>query len=522
MENIDFKKINNQLRTGKFNLIDMANIGEKCINFGEYILASKIFAKITELNKNNPATWCNLGVCLLKLHQYEDAENIFLHSLNINEKYYPSLINLCSVYQAIKNHKKQLEFALKAVEVDMKSAMAFNNLSTALSDNGLFKESYHALETARILEPNSFEVNYNLSKIASRTGDFHKAIQILQDLLVSNSVNRRDRLDLLKYSLSEELLRVGDLETAWKLYDFGLSNHLMSNIGRHPRRQFDVPQWNGESLNEHQTLMVWREQGIGDQVLLSSLLNNLIFQRCNVIIESELRLISIFKRSFPSFTIRSQTYLPELNFKSLIKDYDYHIPMGSLAKYYLNSEKDFVNCKNYLVPDAILKDKFKNLLCEFNGKKKIGISWRSGKLDPLRNLDYTSLLDWKLILSDPEAVFINLQYGECENELIEIENLLNIKIIRWTDLDLTNDMESVVALISNVDLVVSIATNALWLAGAQGIPGVLIARKDWQMLGQDTVFPWFSSIKMALVSPELTAAHALGQAKNLIDDFFLK
>ena len=110
MENIDIKKINNQLRTGKFNLIEMANIGEKCINFGDYILASKIFAKITELNKNNPATWCNLGVCLLKLHQYEDAENIFLHSLNINEKYYPSLINLCSVYQAIKNHKKQLEF----------------------------------------------------------------------------------------------------------------------------------------------------------------------------------------------------------------------------------------------------------------------------------------------------------------------------------------------------------------------------------------------------------------------------
>ena len=47
MENIDIKKINNQLRTGKFNLIDIANIGEKCINFGEYILASKIFAKIT-------------------------------------------------------------------------------------------------------------------------------------------------------------------------------------------------------------------------------------------------------------------------------------------------------------------------------------------------------------------------------------------------------------------------------------------------------------------------------------------
>ena len=108
------------------------------------------------------------------------------------------------------------------------------------------------------------------------------------------------------------------------------------------------------------------------------------------------------------------------------------------------------------------------------------------------------------------------------NDETNFENLLNIKIIRWTDLDLTNDMESVVALISNVDLVVSIATNALWLAGAQGIPGVLIARKDWQMLGQDTVIPWFSSIKMALVSPELTAAHALGQAKNLIDDFFLK
>jgi tetratricopeptide (TPR) repeat protein len=69
----------------------------------------------------------------MKLHKYEDAETVFLHSLTLNDKYYPSLINICSIYQAVKDHKKQLSFALKAVEVNMKSSMAFNNLSTALS-----------------------------------------------------------------------------------------------------------------------------------------------------------------------------------------------------------------------------------------------------------------------------------------------------------------------------------------------------------------------------------------------------
>ena len=89
MNQINTNNIERQLKTSKFNLIDMSNIGEQLINAGNYELASKVFARIVELNGNNPAAWCNLGVSLMKLHKYEDAETVFLHSLTLNDKYYP-------------------------------------------------------------------------------------------------------------------------------------------------------------------------------------------------------------------------------------------------------------------------------------------------------------------------------------------------------------------------------------------------------------------------------------------------
>jgi len=62
----------------------------------------------------------------------------------------------------------------------------------------------------------------------------------------------------------------------------------------------------------------------------------------------------------------------------------------------------------------------------FNEKILVGISWRGGKLSANRNLNYTGLVDWGDLLTDKKIQFVNLQYGECESELIEAENKFGI------------------------------------------------------------------------------------------------
>jgi ADP-heptose:LPS heptosyltransferase len=70
-----------------------------------------------------------------------------------------------------------------------------------------------------------------------------------------------------------------------------------------------------------------------------------------------------------------------------------------------------------------------------------------------------------------------LQYDECEEELSSIETALNINIIRWDDLDLKNDLDSVLALISRLDLVITVGTAVSCLAGIIGKKQLLIDKK---------------------------------------------
>ena len=125
----------------------------------------------------------------------------------------------------------------------------------------------------------------------------------------------------------------------------------------------------------------------------------------------------------------------------------------------------------------------------------MGVCWRSGLLDPLRNRHYTSLTDWEEILKLDDCVFINLQYGDCEAEIKEVEASFGINIIRWNDIDLKNDLDKVFALISCLDAVVSAPTAVSTLSGSLGIPTMLVSKCiPWDALGVPTgSYPWYKN-----------------------------
>ena len=124
----------------------------------------------------------------------------------------------------------------------------------------------------------------------------------------------------------------------------------------------------------------------------------------------------------------------------------------------------------------------------------IGICWRSGVFSIGRNLNYTALIDWKELLSCDDFQFVNLQYGECENELIEVEQSLGVQILRWPDLDLKNDLENVLALIKNLDSVVTVGTAVSSLSASCNIPTFILMKQSWLMLGQINNYPWYECV----------------------------
>ena len=230
----------------------------------------------------------------------------------------------------------------------------------------------------------------------------------------------------------------------------------------------------------------------------------------NIVVECEPRLLSLFQRTYPSFYFRSASVLA--NGFPVFEDFDYQYPIGSLPKLYRREFSNFKRHSSRLILNKDYVHKFDRLLHPYRNKKLVGLCWRSGLLSIQRNDSYTHLTDWEYLLSQPDFVFVNLQYDDCEAELQAIEKKLGITIVRWSELDLKNDLENLLALIKNLDAVVTVGTAVSSFSGVVGTPTFVLSKPSWMMLGQTEHYPWFKSVK--LLTPEKGQHIASGIVKT--------
>jgi hypothetical protein len=282
-------------------------------------------------------------------------------------------------------------------------------------------------------------------------------------------------------------LHLGKISEGWDNYEFG-SGSLLPVSALRSRRKFKQPKWSGEKIQGIK-LLIWREQGLGDEIEFATCLTDVSELNLDVILECDTRLVDIYQRTFPSFHVRPESitvdYLP------VADDFDIQCAVGSLPKIFRRDIKAF---DRQIIPLKIKEfaiDDFQARLSKYSEKKLVGICWRSGIFSIGRNLNYTALVDWQDLLTQSDFQFVNLQYGDCETELLEIEKLLGINIVRWQDLDLKNDLENLFGLIKNLDAVVTVGTAVSSIAASCNVPTYLLIKPSWLMLGQKNTYPWY-------------------------------
>ena len=131
------------------------------------------------------------------------------------------------------------------------------------------------------------------------------------------------------------------------------------------------------------------------------------------------------------------------------------------------------------------------------GGPKIGIVWRSSLTAYERQRHYSELTDWQPLLSLPGVQFVNLQYGgDAVAEIADLHRATGLSVHNFTDLDPYNDIDSSVALLDALDLLISPESSTAWLAGALGKTAwVMCLPGDWRMLGSGQL-PWLPSVRM--------------------------
>jgi ADP-heptose:LPS heptosyltransferase len=102
------------------------------------------------------------------------------------------------------------------------------------------------------------------------------------------------------------------------------------------------------------------------------------------------------------------------------------------------------------------------------------------------------------MLDKDDLLFVNLQYGEVEQEISQAEKDLGVKIINLDSVNKHDDIDGLAAIIEACDLVISIDNTTVHLAGALGkethvlLPYV----PDWRWLLDRDDSPWYPSVKL--------------------------
>ena len=454
--------------------------------------------------------------------QVRQAEQIYQQILRINSQDAEALHLLGVVALQAKKYEVAVKLITQATKADSEQSSFFNNLSVALIKQGKLEEAVHACQQAIKLQPDDVETHYNLGIALQKLDKLEQALTVYQKAIkiqpgnaeIYNNLGvilwKQGKLDesIQAYqnaieiqpnyaephnNLGQTLLLKGDLHQGWKEYEWRWQcKDFSSEI-----RYFPQVLWNGSDLNG-KSILVWTEQGVGDQIMFASMLDDLLQMEAKVITDCDTRLIPLFKRAFPKIQIFPRDNPPVQQL--LDTNIDYQIPIGSLGRWLRSNQNDFKRKnQSYLqaCPEKTskLKTKYKKLA---GNKPLIGISWKSGNQN-FGEAKSTSLKFWTSILSRQDCFFINLQYGNVKQEVEEhISNKNDTSIYLDNDIDPLENLDDFAAQIAALDLVISTSNATVHMAGALGekVWNLLRYMPSWRWMLNKRDTLWYPSMKL--------------------------
>jgi tetratricopeptide (TPR) repeat protein len=280
-------------------------------------------------------------------------------------------------------------------------------------------------------------------------------------------------------------LQRNDFKTGWPMYERRWKSERFKSRPLVTQK----PQWIPNSVLK--SVLVWGEQGVGDQIIYASLLPAVRKSADRVTAMMDPRLLSLFKRSMPDIDFVS--HLDPIPSEM----HDSQIPFASLGGCFIETLDDLNAhaARAYLKADPELIEKYRAETGFTKDKLTVGVTWASSaiKIGPHKSI---RIEEMKPFLKNDYQV-LNLQYGSSKEAVDKFNQDFGANIVT-TSANLWKDFESVAALCAMCDVIVSVSSSTVHLAGALGVPVLLMdANKLWywgNKNGDNSA--WYPSVKI--------------------------
>ncbi len=366
-----------------------------------------------------------------------------------------------------------------------REARLWVNRAAELYRAARFAEAYRHAMRASVLEPADRAALQNLVSAAYSLRRFEHGRRVAQWCLTAHP----DAADV-RFALAEIELVIGDLGQAWALYEARIGRaDAMPRIGL-------PPPWEGPG-SEDGPLLVAAEQGVGDEVVFLSCLPDLLEAvSVPVVVEVDRRLVPIMARSFPGVRVVARQYPAGapgrrvLDYRDLVEREGLRRVAfaGSLPRYFRRDRSRPSDRAGYLVPDPALVADWRDRLAGKRPATTVGLVWKSARMNRFRAHFHAGILDWAPILAVPGCAFVSLMPGDVDAEIALARDRLGVAIERPEGLDPWNGIDSLMALMASLDVVVAARTATCAFAGAIGVPTIRVAPSYYRITDDRDLF----------------------------------
>jgi tetratricopeptide (TPR) repeat protein len=456
------------------------NLGITLNALGRYDEAEASYRRALKLSPTYAQAHSNLGAALHSLMRLDDAVACYRKALQHNPGYVRAHNNLGATLHDLRR--------LDEAEASYRKALALNpNYADAHRNLGITLHDLDRLDEAEASYQNALQLNANDAETYSYLGNTLKDLGRLEDAEASHrhalSINP-NFVDAL-YNLSHVLLTMGKLVEAWPKYEYRWDANTLKKM---QRPATTLPQWLGQTPSPGDRILVFKEQGMGDQIQLSRYLP-LLAQRfpAGVSLVTTPALHALFQRAFPSVEILDSMPIDQTAWQ-------WQCPLMSLPLAFNTQLSSIPDQVPYLIPDPIKSDYWAAKIVTLNlpaTKRKIGVVWKPGSLMKNASLRALTLQQLSPLLDLDNCVFFSLQK---EPDTDKASWIAAGKLIDWSNE--FDSFDDTAALINNLDLVISVDTSVAHLAGALGCPIWLLNRhaSEWRWLRDREDSPWYPTM----------------------------
>ncbi|MHB1205286.1 MAG: tetratricopeptide repeat protein [Rhodospirillaceae bacterium] len=378
--------------------------------------------------------------------------------------------NLANAYMRAERLVEAEHHFRRALALQPNDADAHNNLGGVLLRREQYTEAEACIARALKLQPDMTNALRNMGAIAEISGRTELALSIYDCILARHPDDADTRYQRAGLLLSLGRFAEGWIELTWRFKrreGYGMFGRLKN------------PYWQGEALAGRK-IMIWTEQGLGEALILASMIPDALAQGAKVVLICPPRLVPLFRTAFPGIGLIATDGGPVD--PALKADVAFQASVSELGRW-LRPSFDAFPRKAYLKADpqltGALRDKYASLA---PGNRVVGISWRSrnpgavGEKTP-------GLALWAPILRTPGVTFVSLQYGDCSADLAAVARDFGVQVFADPEIDSMKDLVGFAAQVAAMDLTISVSNTTVHFAGALGCP-------VWAMIPSNRGRPW--------------------------------